>query len=60
MILLYQNRVHFAPEREAVQAGKLTLRQIDKLVRQGESFCLETTLEDLMLASRILTRYTKI
>lgn len=34
----------FAPELEAVQAGKLMLRQIEKLVAQGESFCLETTL----------------
>ena len=34
----------FAPEREAIQAGKLMLRQINKLVSQGESFCLETTL----------------
>ena len=34
----------FAPEREAVQAGKLMLRQIDKLVTQGESFSFETTL----------------
>lgn len=34
----------FAPELEAVQAGKLMLKQIDKLVAQGESFCLETTL----------------
>jgi predicted ABC-type ATPase len=34
----------FAPEREAVQAGKLMLRQISKLVSQGESFILETTL----------------
>ena len=34
----------FAPEREAIQAGKLMLRQIDKLVSQGESFCFETTL----------------
>ena len=34
----------FAPEREAVQAGKLMLRQIDKLVVQGESFSFETTL----------------
>ena len=34
----------FAPEREAVQAGKLMLRQIDKLVSLGESFCFETTL----------------
>jgi len=34
----------FAPEREAIQAGKLMLRQIAKLVNQGESFCFETTL----------------
>ncbi|MDL2313676.1 zeta toxin family protein [Desulfovibrio sp. OttesenSCG-928-C14] len=34
----------FAPEREAVQAGKLMLRQINKLVAQGESFSFETTL----------------
>ena len=34
----------FAPEREAIQAGKLMLRQIDKLVHQCESFCFETTL----------------
>ncbi len=34
----------FAPELEAVQAGKIMLRQIEKLVAQGESFCLETTL----------------
>jgi predicted ABC-type ATPase len=34
----------FAPEREAIQAGKLMLRQIAKLVNQGESFSFETTL----------------
>lgn len=34
----------FAPEKEAVQAGKLMLKQIDKLVRARESFCIETTL----------------
>ncbi|MCL1826057.1 MAG: zeta toxin family protein [Betaproteobacteria bacterium] len=34
----------FAPEREAIQAGRLMLRQINKLVNQGESFCFETTL----------------
>lgn len=34
----------FAPEREAVQAGKLMLRQINKLVEQGESFSFESTL----------------
>jgi predicted ABC-type ATPase len=34
----------FAPEREAIQAGRLMLRQIEKLVSQGESFGFETTL----------------
>ena len=34
----------FTPEREAIQAGKLMLRQINKLVCQGEGFCVETTL----------------
>ena len=34
----------FAPEKEALQAGKLMLKQIDKLVEQELSFCLETTL----------------
>jgi len=34
----------FAPEKEAIQAGKLMLKQIDELVGQGESFCVETTL----------------
>jgi predicted ABC-type ATPase len=34
----------FAPEREAIQAGRLMLRQIEKLVVQGESFSFETTL----------------
>jgi predicted ABC-type ATPase len=34
----------FAPEREAIQAGKLILRQINKLVNQSVSFCFETTL----------------
>jgi predicted ABC-type ATPase len=43
----------FTPEREAVQAGKLMLRQIDKLVQQGESFCLETTLAGRAYARKI-------
>lgn len=34
----------FSPEREAVQAGKLMLRQMDKLVAHEENFCFETTL----------------
>jgi predicted ABC-type ATPase len=43
----------FAPEREAVQAGKLMLRQIDKLVNLGESFCFETTLSGRSYARMI-------
>ncbi len=43
----------FAPEREAIQAGKLMLRQIDKLVGLGESFCLETTLSGRTYARMI-------
>lgn len=34
----------FAPEKEAIQAGKLMLKQIDKLVAAHKSFCIETTL----------------
>lgn len=43
----------FAPEREAVQAGKLMLKQIDKLVEHGESFCIETTLAGRGYAQKI-------
>ena len=43
----------FAPENEAVQAGKLMLRQIDKFVTHGESFCLETTLAGRGYLSKI-------
>lgn len=43
----------FAPEREAVQAGKLMLRQIGKLVSQGESFSFETTLSGRSYARMI-------
>ena len=34
----------FAPERSAVQAGRLMLRMIDDYVSRGESFAFETTL----------------
>ncbi len=34
----------FSPESEAIQAGKLMLKQIDKYVAEGLSFSLETTL----------------
>ncbi len=43
----------FAPEREAVQAGKLMLSQITKLVAAGESFCIETTLAGKGYAQKI-------
>lgn len=43
----------FAPEREAVQAGKIMLRQIDKLVAKGENFCIETTLSGKGYAQKI-------
>lgn len=43
----------FAPDREAIQAGKLMLRQIEKLVTREESFCLETTLAGKGYAQKI-------
>lgn len=43
----------FAPEREAVQAGKLMLHQMEKLARLGESFCCETTLSGRSYARMI-------
>ncbi len=43
----------FNPDREAIQAGKLMLSQIDKLVAHGESFCLETTLAGRGYAAKI-------
>ena len=43
----------FEPEREAAQAGKLMLSQIAKLVANGESFCIETTLAGKGYAQKI-------
>ena len=43
----------FTPEREAVQAGKLMLRQMKKLVSQGENFSFETTLAGRVYARMI-------
>lgn len=43
----------FRPESETVQAGKIMLRQIDKLVAQGAGFCLETTLSGRGYAKKI-------
>lgn len=43
----------FAPERAAVLAGRLMLRQIEDEVRRGESFAFETTLAGRAYARRI-------
>lgn len=43
----------FAPERAAVLAGRLMLRQIEEEVRRGESFALETTLAGRAYARKI-------
>lgn len=45
----------FAPERAAVLAGRLMLRQIEDEVRRGESFAFETTLAGRAYARRIPT-----
>ncbi|MDY4282015.1 zeta toxin family protein [Xanthomonas sp. LF06-19] len=37
----------FAPEAEAVKAGRLMLEEIDECVKRGESFAFETTLSGL-------------
>jgi predicted ABC-type ATPase len=43
----------FSPQNEAIQAGKLMLRQIDKYVAEGRSFSMETTLSGQGYARRI-------
>jgi predicted ABC-type ATPase len=43
----------FSPETEAIQAGKLMLRQIDKYAAEGVSFSLETTLSGKGYVKRI-------
>lgn len=43
----------FAPERAAVQSGRLMLEQIETAVREGESFCIETTLSGTTYLRRI-------
>lgn len=43
----------FAPEREAIQAGKLMLAQISKLVLLGDNFSFETTLAGLGYSRKI-------
>lgn len=43
----------FAPEKAAVQAGKIMLRLIEEKVRRGESFAFETTLSGMNYARHI-------
>ena len=43
----------FAPEREAIQAGRLMVKQIEKLVKAEESFLIETTLSSNNYAIKI-------
>lgn len=43
----------FQPESEAIQAGKLMLKQIDKYVAEGLSFAFETTLSGRGYAKKI-------
>lgn len=43
----------FAPEKAAIQAGKLMLREIDRRVAARESFAFETTLSGLNYARHI-------
>lgn len=43
----------FSPESEAIQAGKLMLRQIDKYAAEGVSFSFETTLSGKGYVKRI-------
>ena len=43
----------FAPEQEAIKAGRLMLLELDASVRKGESFAFETTLAGLAYVGRI-------
>lgn len=43
----------FSPERVAVKAGKLMLREIEERVQRKESFAFETTLSGTIWARRI-------
>ncbi|WP_374326583.1 zeta toxin family protein [Azonexus sp.] len=45
----------FAPEAEAVKAGRLMLREIGICVERGESFSFETTLSGVAYAKHIET-----
>lgn len=43
----------FSPENEAIQAGKLMLKQINKYVEDGATFSMETTLSGRSYARKI-------
>ena len=43
----------FAPDRAAIQAGRLTLQAIDQYVARRESFAFETTLSGKTYARKI-------
>jgi predicted ABC-type ATPase len=43
----------FAPEKAALQAGKIMLKQIAQKVQRGESFAFETTLSGINYAKQI-------
>lgn len=42
-----------APELGAVRAGKLMIKEIDRMLERGESFTIETTLSGLVYARKI-------
>ena len=43
----------FAPEKAAIKAGRLMLKEMKECVRKGESFAFETTLAGLAYLGRI-------
>lgn len=49
----------FNPENQAMQAGRLMLQRIDRLIDQGEDLAFETTLATKHFASTILHAKTK-
>ena len=42
-----------APELGAIRAGKLMIKEIDRMLEKGESFTIETTLSGLVYARKI-------
>ncbi len=43
----------FAPEQVAIDAGRILLRRLDQLAREGHDFAFETTLASRTLATRL-------